>query len=91
LFRKLKIIRELIPFKIQDNEVIIMTEVNNFKDLDEEEKSIRRKKLLSMLEEIDKKNYDATTTALAQLMAIQEVWSDLDIDWLNLTNKIKKK
>jgi len=68
-----------------------MTEVNNFKDLDEEEKSIRRKKLLSMLEEIDKKNYDATTTALAQLMAIQEVWSDLDIDWLNLTNKIKKK
>ena len=91
MFRKLKIIRELIPFKIQDNEVIIMTEVNNFKDLDEEEKSIRRKKLLSMLEEIDKKNYDATTTALAQLMAIQEVWSDLDIDWLNLTNKIKKK
>lgn len=68
-----------------------MTEFNNFKDLSEKEKSIRRKKLLSMLEEIDKKSYDATTTALAQLMAIQDVWSDLDIDWLNRINKIKKK
>ena len=91
MFRKLKIIRELIPYKIQANEVIIMTKFNNFKDLSEKEKSIRRKKLLSILEEIDKKNYDATTTALAQLMAIQKVWSDLDIDWLDPTNKIKKK
>lgn len=61
------------------------------KDLTEEEKSIKRKKLLSLLEEIDEKDYDATTTALAQIMAIKEVWSDLNVDWFALIDKIKKK
>ena len=60
-------------------------------DLSEKEKDIRRKRLLSMLEEIDKKGYDATTTALAQIMAIRETWSDLDIDWLHFIDKLKKK
>jgi len=46
--------------------------------------------LLSMLEKIDKGNYDPTTTALAQIMAIRDVWSDLDIDWLTLINQLKK-
>lgn len=59
-------------------------------DLNEKEKSLRRKKLLSMLEEIDKKGYDATTTALAQIMAIREVWSDLDVDWSELINEVNK-
>lgn len=68
-----------------------MTEFNNPKDLSEEEQSKRNKKLLSMLEEIEKQNYDAITTALAQLMAIREVWSDLDINWLDVIKKIKKK
>ena len=67
-----------------------MIKFNNFKDLDEKEKSIRRKKLLSMLEKIDKGDYDPTTTALAQIMAIRDVWSDLDIDWLTLINQLKK-
>jgi len=61
------------------------------KDLSEKEKDIRRKRLLSMLEEIDSKDYDATTTALAQMMAIREIWGDLDIDWLQFVDKLKKK
>lgn len=67
-----------------------MNEVNKSKDLSEEEQSRRNKKLLAMLEEIDKQHYDATTTAVAQLMAIREVWSDLDINWLEFIKKIKK-
>ena len=55
MFRKLKIIRELNFQNEKKNEVIIMI---NYEDLNEEEKSVRRKKLLSMLEEIDKKIYD---------------------------------
>ena len=43
-----------------------------------------------MLEKIDKGDYDPTTTALAQIMAIRDVWSDLDIDWLTLINQLKK-
>ena len=35
------------------------------KELSEEEMSKRNQKLLSMLDEIEKKNYDAMTTALA--------------------------
>lgn len=68
-----------------------MREVRKVKDLDEKERKARLKKLKSMIEEIDKRNYDATTTAIAQIMAIRDVWKDRDIDWLDFIDKIKKR
>lgn len=71
--------------------MIIMAELNKSKDLNKKERSSRNQKLLSMLDEIDKKNYNATTKAVAQIMAIMDIWSDLDINWMEILDKIKNQ
>ena len=62
--------------------------------LEPEESHKRIMHLLNLLQEIEKKDYDVHTTAFAQIMAIREVWKDLEIDWsvfFDRFNEIKKK